>query len=134
LVKGVRWINDSKATNIGATQAALSGLSETITGKVHVILGGDGKGADFSELKTVLAEIKGQIVCFGKDALIIAAQDPRTLVVSDLDQAVNHIASNAVKGDLAILAPACASLDMYKNFMARGDHFIALVEKLVVDD
>lgn len=129
-VQGVRWINDSKATNIGATQAALLGLSDTIQGKVHVILGGDGKGADFSELKSVLQGIKGQIVCFGRDAALIAEQDIRAIIVENLDQAISHINQQAEVGDLAILTPACASLDMYKNFMARGDHFIRLVNAL----
>ncbi len=129
-VQGVRWINDSKATNIGATQAALLGLSDTIQGKVHVILGGDGKGADFSELKSVLQGIKGQIVCFGRDAALIAEQDVRAIIVENLDQAISHINQQAEVGDLAILTPACASLDMYKNFMARGDHFIRLVNAL----
>ncbi|MBB1272911.1 UDP-N-acetylmuramoyl-L-alanine--D-glutamate ligase [Psychromonas sp. SR45-3] len=129
-VQGVRWINDSKATNVGATQAALLGLSDTIQGKVHVILGGDGKGADFSELKPVLQEVKGQIVCFGRDATLIAEQDLRTIIVENLDQAVSYINQQAEAGDLAILTPACASLDMYKNFMARGDHFISLVNAL----
>lgn len=129
-VNGVRWINDSKATNVGATQAALLGLSETIQGKVHVILGGDGKGADFSDLRAALGEIKGQIVCFGQDAPKIAKQDTKAVIVNNLDQAVAHINHFAVAGDLAILTPACASLDMYKNFMARGDHFIELVKSL----
>ncbi|TEW51341.1 UDP-N-acetylmuramoyl-L-alanine--D-glutamate ligase [Psychromonas algicola] len=132
-VNGVRWINDSKATNIGATQAALVGLSETISGNVHVILGGDGKGADFSELKPALAEIEGKIVCFGQDAKQIALQHSQSVLVADMGEAVNYIASHAKEGDLAILSPACASLDMYKNFMARGDHFIELVETLSRD-
>jgi len=130
-VNGVRWVNDSKATNIGATQAALAGLSDTIQGKVHVILGGDGKGADFSDLSDVLKEVKGQIVCFGQDASVIALQSKRALVVDNLQAAVDHIKQSAKPDDLAILTPACASLDMYKNFMARGDHFIELVEALV---
>lgn len=132
-VNGVRWINDSKATNVGATQAALLGLSETIQGKVHVILGGDGKGANFSELKPVLNEIKGQILCFGHDAQLIAKQHQQAIIVENLDQAIKHINKYAQSGDLAILTPACASLDMYKNFMARGEHFIELVESLVGD-
>lgn len=129
-VNHVRWVNDSKATNVGATQAALFGLSETIQGKVHVILGGDGKGADFSELIPVLAEVKGEIICFGRDAKLIAQHDRRAIIVDNLDQAVSHIYQHASTGDLAILSPACASLDMYKNFMARGDHFVELVNSL----
>lgn len=127
----VRWINDSKATNIGATQAALCGLSETITGNVHVILGGDGKGADFNELAPVLEEIQGLIVCFGLDGQKIAAQNKRALLVENLDQAVDKIFTTAQAGDLVILSPACASLDMYKNFMQRGEHFKSLVKALL---
>jgi len=129
-VAGVRWINDSKATNIGATQAALSGLSETIDGDVHIILGGDGKGADFSELKPVLETIKGQVVCFGQDGEQIVSQHASATLVDNLQQAVTRIAEHAKAGDIVMLTPACASIDMYKNFMARGEHFIALVNAL----
>lgn len=133
-VAGVRWINDSKGTNIGATQAALFGLSETISGDVHVILGGEGKGADFSELVPVLNEITGEIICFGKDGAIIAQFNQRAKLVANLDEAVQLIANSAKPGDLAILTPACASLDMYPNFMARGDHFKQLVNSLPHSD
>lgn len=132
-VNGVRWINDSKATNVGATQAALCGLSETISGDLHVILGGEGKGADFRELIPVLAEVKGTIVCFGKDGQKIARCSERAQLVNNLDAAVKLIASSSKAGDLVILSPACASLDMYPNFMARGDHFRALVKSLQMD-
>jgi UDP-N-acetylmuramoylalanine--D-glutamate ligase len=129
-INHVSWVNDSKATNIGAAQAALLGLSETIAGKVHVILGGDGKGADFSELAPVLKDIQGMIVCFGVDGPEIAAQNKRALLVETLDQAVDKIYTTAQAGDLVILSPACASLDMYKNFMQRGEHFKRLVKAL----
>ncbi len=132
-VEGVRWINDSKATNVGATQAALSGLSDTIQGDVHVILGGEGKGADFSELTPVLETVKGSIICFGKDAEKIAQLNKRARLVKNLEEAVKLIASSCKKGDLVILTPACASLDMYPNFMARGEHFKALVTSLKTD-
>lgn len=133
-VAGVRWINDSKATNIGATQAALTGLSDTISGNIHVILGGEGKGADFSELTPVLNDVKGEIVCFGKDGPEIAAVNKRAKLVKNLDEAVALIAASAQLGDLAILTPACASLDMYANFMARGEHFKQLVNSLTNPD
>ena len=128
----MRWINDSKATNIGATQAALSGLSDTISGKVHLILGGQGKGADFDDLQSVLQQIKGEIYCFGVDANIIQKANPQAQVVPDLTTAVINIASKTTDGDLVILSPACASLDMYPNFMARGDHFKTLVKSHVL--
>lgn len=130
---GVRWINDSKATNIGATQAALQGLSETIRGKVHLILGGDGKGADFNELVPFLADIKGSIFCFGADAIKINHATSKAVIVANLKEAVEGIAAQVCDGDLVILSPACASLDMYPNFMARGDHFKTLVHNLILN-
>ena len=130
---GVRWINDSKATNIGATQAALHGLSDTIEGDVHVILGGQGKGANFSELTTTLAEIKGYIYCFGEDAVNINLANPQAHIVADLATAIKSISTQTKRGDLVILSPACASLDMYPNFMARGEHFKKIVNALVSD-
>lgn len=129
--QGVRWINDSKATNIGATQAALQGLAETINGDVHLILGGDGKGADFNELVPFLSDVNGQICCFGQDASKINAATEKANIVADLSGAINHIAQHVREGDLVILSPACASLDMYPNFMARGEHFKTLVNQLI---
>jgi len=132
-IAGVRWVNDSKATNVGATQAALLGLSDTISGDVHVILGGEGKGADFSELIPVLTEVKGAIVCFGKDAENIARFSPRAKLSKNLDEAVQFIADIAKQGDLVMLSPACASIDMYPNFKVRGEHFKSLVSALQSD-
>ncbi|MCP4326671.1 MAG: UDP-N-acetylmuramoyl-L-alanine--D-glutamate ligase, partial [Alteromonadales bacterium] len=131
---GVRWINDSKATNIGATQAALQGLSETISGDVHLILGGEGKGANFNELAPFLTQVKGKICCFGADADKINAATARAEIVLDLQAAIKKISSQTTTGDLVILSPACASLDMYPNFMARGDHFKTLVNKLIAGE
>jgi len=132
-IAGVRWINDSKATNIGATQAALSGLSTTIAGKVHLILGGLGKGANFNELTACLSEIQGEIYCFGEDAPSIANVSKKIKQAENLQQAVSRIANKVHSGDLVILSPACASLDMYPNFMARGDHFKTLVKNLITE-
>lgn len=129
-INGVKWINDSKATNIGATQAALTGLSASIRGKVHIILGGDGKGADFKDLSSLLDETEGLITCFGQDAQKIIAVNERAQSVDDLSEAVRLIASNSESGDLVILSPACASIDMYKNYMERGEHFKTLVHGL----
>lgn len=132
-IAGVRWVNDSKATNVGATQAALLGLSAIITGNVHVILGGEGKGADFRELEAVLNEVKGLIVCFGKDAALIADVNKRAKRVNNLEEAVQLIDKASAVGDLVILTPACSSLDMYPNFAARGNHFKTLVASLSMD-
>ncbi|HIP76457.1 MAG TPA: UDP-N-acetylmuramoyl-L-alanine--D-glutamate ligase [Psychromonas hadalis] len=129
-INGVRWVNDSKATNVGATQAALVGLEETITGKVHVILGGEGKGADFSALKPALEQISGRIICIGTDGAEIARNSARAELCDDLKTAITKISDIAQQGDLAILSPACASFDMFDNFMARGDAFKKLVAEL----
>lgn len=130
-VNGVRWINDSKATNVGATLAALEGLAPVVAGNIHLIAGGDGKGSDFSPLQPVLASSVKSVVCFGQDKHAIAEQFSGALLVDDLTAAVATCAELAQPGDWVLLSPACASLDMFANFMARGDNFKALVEALV---
>jgi UDP-N-acetylmuramoylalanine--D-glutamate ligase len=125
---GVRWVNDSKATNIGATMAALAGLSD-LQGRVWLIAGGVGKGANFALLAPWLERTAG-VVAFGRDADKIKAAYPQTELVQDMNAAVAQLAQRAAAGDLVLLSPACASLDMYRNYMARGDHFRALAEAL----
>ena len=132
-INGVRWINDSKSTNVGSTQAALVGLSDTIKGKVHVILGGQGKNAQFQKLKCALDEISGEILCIGEDANKIAAVASSAKIMANLSLATQQIYATAKAGDLAILSPACASFDMFDNFMARGDKFKSLVLALKSD-
>jgi len=127
---GITWVNDSKATNVGATVAALSGLSGDVKGRLHLIAGGDGKGADFSDLEPEFAQSVAELYCFGKDAKAIAQLKQGAHLVSDLPAAVAECLKNAQSGDWVLLSPACASLDMYANFMARGDHFRELVAQL----
>ncbi len=129
-VNGVTWINDTKATNVGATQAALAGLSTSVKGRLFLIAGGEGKGADFSPLSVPFTEMISQIYCFGKDRQALAALSDNTVIVDDLAEAVEAISKIATEQDWVLLSPACASLDMYPNYMARGDHFRALVEAL----
>ncbi|MCE2572069.1 UDP-N-acetylmuramoyl-L-alanine--D-glutamate ligase [Motilimonas eburnea] len=129
-VNGVRWINDSKATNVGATLAAIDGLAPVITGQLHLIAGGDGKGGDFSPLAPAFAERIASVVCFGQDKAEIARLHEKCVIVDDLDAAVNYCAKRSEQGDWVLLSPACASLDMYPNYMARGEHFRQLVEAL----
>ncbi|MCK5818400.1 MAG: UDP-N-acetylmuramoyl-L-alanine--D-glutamate ligase [Psychromonas sp.] len=126
-INGVRWINDSKSTNVGSTCSALFGLSDTIKGRVHVILGGQGKNAKFQKLNCVLDEISGEILCIGEDATEIAAVVSRAKIIANLSLATQQIYSKAKAGDLAILSPACASFDMFDNYIARGDKFKQLV-------
>jgi len=129
--KGIRCYNDSKATNVGATIAALEGLSQTIAGKLILIAGGDGKGADFKPLAEIFKRYLSALILIGKDAerlLEEAGKGIKAVIVTDMKQAVAAAFSFAEKGDAILLSPACASLDMYTNFEQRGDFFRQEVE------
>jgi len=128
--KGVRWVNDSKATNVGATLAAIAGLRSEVAGKLILIAGGDGKGADFSELATVLNRDVDHLITLGQDGPAIAALKAGSFEVKDLMSAVKTAAQLATADDLVLLSPACASLDMFKNYEDRGQQFAAAVQKV----
>ncbi len=127
---GVRYIDDSKGTNVGATLAAVEGLGC----KVAIILGGDGKGQDFSPLKAALVEHGRAVALIGRDAALIEAALAGCGLplqrVADMEQAVRWLATQAQAGDAVLLSPACASLDMYRNYAHRAAAFIAAVEAL----
>jgi UDP-N-acetylmuramoylalanine--D-glutamate ligase len=129
---GITWINDSKATNVGATLAAINGLAKTLSAEQGLILiaGGDGKGADFTPLTEPLAQQVSQVITLGKDGDKIANLTAKSTQVSDLMAAVTLAKANAKAGDIVLLSPACASLDMFKNFVHRGEQFIAAVENV----
>jgi len=127
---GVNYYDDSKATNVGAALAAIEGLGADIAGKLVLIAGGDGKGADFSALKTPVARFCRAVVLLGRDAerLAEALGDAAPLVrVTTLDEAVQRCSELAEAGDAVLLSPACASLDMFKNFEERGRLFAQAV-------
>lgn len=129
----VDWINDSKGTNVGATQAAISGLGESTAGKVVLLAGGEGKGADFSALLPVVQKYVRTIILFGEDREIIAAalaDGCKIQRTKSLTQAVEMAANEARSDDVVLLSPACASFDMFKNFEDRGEQFIQEVKKL----
>ncbi|WP_127025912.1 UDP-N-acetylmuramoyl-L-alanine--D-glutamate ligase [Rheinheimera mangrovi] len=128
--KAVRWVNDSKATNVGATLAAIAGLRPEVSGKLILIAGGDGKGADFSELATVLNNDVDHLITLGQDGPAIAALKAGSFEVKDLMAAVKTAAQLATANDLVLLSPACASLDMFKNYEDRGQQFAAAVQKV----
>jgi UDP-N-acetylmuramoylalanine--D-glutamate ligase len=127
---GIQWINDSKATNVGATLAAIKGLVPTVGHKNKLILiaGGDGKGADFSQLKASLIDNVSQIITLGKDGPELAQLVNNAIEVNTLNEAVLQAKKIANTGDLVLLSPACASIDMFKNFMVRGEQFIVAVQ------
>ena len=127
---GVTFINDSKATNVGAAVAAIESFKPQFGHNIIVIAGGDAKGADLSALQEIIQTVKA-VVCFGKDAPALSRLAPtKTQLVSDLQQAVNTAYQQAQEGDLILLSPACASLDMFANYMQRGDQFAQCVEAL----
>jgi UDP-N-acetylmuramoylalanine--D-glutamate ligase len=127
--RGIVWINDSKATNVGAAVAAISGLP----GPLVLIAGGDGKGADLGPLATALADRARGAVLIGRDrealAAVLAGVCP-TVFAADMDEAVLLAADMARPGDTVLLSPACASLDMYANYAARGEAFVQAIGRL----
>ena len=132
-IEGVNWYNDSKGTNVGATLAALTGL----TGKTVLIAGGQGKGADFSPLASAIKEHAQAVILMGEDAQKIAAviDDSISVVfVSSMQEAVNEAYKLAVKKSNhemnVLLSPACASFDMFKNYIVRGEMFSDAVNAL----
>lgn len=129
-IDDVDYFDDSKGTNVGATCAALSGLSQ----KVVLIAGGDGKGQDFSPLKQPVADNARAVVLIGRDASLIENTLLDTGVAmyhaADLPEAVNISRKLAQSGDAVLLSPACASLDMFKNYVHRAEVFVAAVKRL----
>jgi UDP-N-acetylmuramoylalanine--D-glutamate ligase len=130
---GVSYYDDSKATNVGAALAAIEGLGADIPGKLVLVAGGDGKGADFSGLRAPVAANCRAVVLIGRDAELIAQAlgDEVSLVrVATLDDAVLRCAEIAQPGDAVLLSPACASFDMFKNYEERGRLFAQAVGDL----
>jgi len=129
-VNGITYYDDSKGTNVGATEAALNGLGKTAV----VILGGDGKGQDFSPLKAAVEKHARAVVLIGRDAPLIASAiagcGKPVLNARDMDEAVRTATANAQRGDAVLMSPACASFDMYRNYLHRAEAFIAAVQKL----
>ncbi len=128
-VNGVTYYDDSKGTNVGATEAALKGLGRPAI----VILGGDGKGQDFSPLKNAVAQHARAVVLIGRDAPLIeraiAGCGRPLFKAHDMDEAVELSAANAQRGDAVLMSPACASFDMYRNYLHRAEAFIAAVKR-----
>ncbi|PKI13077.1 UDP-N-acetylmuramoyl-L-alanine--D-glutamate ligase [Colwellia sp. 12G3] len=126
----IQWINDSKATNVGATLAAITGLAPTLTGdnKLILIAGGDGKGADFSPLKAIFNREVSQLITLGQDGAEVANLMSGAIEVNTLSEAVAQAKKIAKPGDMVLLSPACASIDMFKNYQVRGEQFIVAVQ------
>lgn len=128
-INGVTWFNDSKGTNVGATIAALSGLS----GKTVLIAGGQGKGADFSPLTDIVKSKARGVVLIGEDREQIADvidENVNKVYADSMSEAVTLAAELAEENDNVLLSPACASFDMFKSYEHRGDVFMEAVRSL----
>jgi UDP-N-acetylmuramoylalanine--D-glutamate ligase len=133
-IEGVTYYDDSKGTNVGATEAALYGMGNR---KAVVILGGDGKGQDFGPLKAAVAANARAVLLIGRDAPLIAAAIDGSGVdaypAASLQDAVAQAQRLAHPGDAVLLSPACASFDMFRNYIHRAEAFIAAVNKLAAE-
>ncbi len=131
-INGVKFFNDSKGTNVGATLAALNGLADS-EHKLVLIAGGIGKGADFSQLVSAVSNHVRAAVLLGRDAHLIAdalGDSTEVKFAKDMGEAVLLASEIAQTNDIVLLSPACASLDMYRSFEDRGDDFCRHVEAL----
>jgi UDP-N-acetylmuramoylalanine--D-glutamate ligase len=133
-IDGVTWYDDSKGTNVGATEAALYGMGSR---KAVVILGGDGKGQDFAPLKAAVAANARAVLLIGRDAPLIEAAIAGSGVAmrpaENLEQAVIMAQRLAQPGDAVLLSPACASFDMFRNYVHRAEVFVEAVNKLAAE-
>ncbi|MFY8117256.1 MAG: UDP-N-acetylmuramoyl-L-alanine--D-glutamate ligase [Roseateles sp.] len=134
MVRGVDFYDDSKGTNVGATVAAIGGLgADRAPAKLVLILGGDGKGQDFSPLREPLARHARAVALIGRDAPAIASVLPEGLPAQtheSLEAATRWALEQAHSGDSVLLSPACASLDMFRNYAHRAEVFVAEVQAL----
>lgn len=132
-IKGVDWYNDSKATNVGSALAAIEGLGPETEGKLVLLAGGLGKNADFSGLFDPVAKYVRMVLLFGQDRGLIAQAlngAAPIMLVEDITAAINVASTIAQEGDSVILAPACASYDMFRDFEHRGEVFMEIVRGL----
>ncbi|WP_069706780.1 UDP-N-acetylmuramoyl-L-alanine--D-glutamate ligase [Burkholderia seminalis] len=132
-IDDVDYVDDSKGTNVGATVAALDGLAQ----KIVLIAGGDGKGQDFAPLAAPVARWCRAVMLIGRDAPAIRDTLAETGVPladhATLESAVHAAADLAEPGDAVLLSPACASLDMFRNYAHRADVFRAAVDEIAID-
>jgi len=134
-VNGVEYFDDSKGTNVGATVAALQGLGAER--KVVVILGGDGKGQDFSPLADPVSRYARGAVLIGRDGpqirAVLEATGVTLIDAATMHDAVRHAAERAHSGDAVLMSPACASFDMFRNYEHRAEAFHDAVRAIAIE-
>ena len=127
--RSVRWYDDSKGTNVGATMAAIQGFGHNLV----LIAGGIGKGADFSPLRDIVRDRVVDTILFGQDADNIESAVSGVTAIHrarDLGEAVTQAAGYAKAGQIVLFSPACSSFDMFENYEQRGVAFKRLVMRL----
>ncbi len=133
VLNGVEYFDDSKGTNVGATVAALHGLG--VDRRLVVILGGDGKGQDFAPLSEPVSRYARAVVLMGRDAPalreVLQHSGVKLLDAATLEDAVKLCSEQAHSGDAVLLSPACASMDMFRNYAHRAEVFVSAVNHLV---
>ena len=143
-LRGVDAIDDSKGTNVGATVAALLGLGADLApGKLSLILGGDGKGQDFAPLREPVGRFARAVALIGRDAealgdVLSGVQTPEGDAIvlqrfDSLESATRWAYEQASEGDAVLLSPACASLDMFRNYAHRAEVFVQTLQALATD-
>ena len=133
---GADYYDDSKGTNVGATVAALEGLGSMQGGRLVLIAGGDGKGQDFAPLAEPVAKYARAVLLIGKDGPAIreavAGSGIELIDCATLEAAVERAAQLAQAGDAVLLSPACASLDMFRNYAHRAEVFVESVREVAL--
>jgi UDP-N-acetylmuramoylalanine--D-glutamate ligase len=132
-LNGISWYNDSKGTNVGATIAALEGFGADIDGKIVLIAGGVGKGADFIPLQKQVKKFVRKTILIGeaaKELSEVLSDCCEVELATSMQQAVQLAKVSAVLGDVVLLSPACASFDMFRDYQHRGDEFVKLVNRI----
>ncbi len=135
-IGGVEYYDDSKGTNVGATVAAMNGLGVGRSGRLVLIAGGDGKGQDFNPLADGVARYARCVLLIGRDAArireVLNESGVELIDCDTLEQAVDKAASLAQPGDAVLLSPACASLDMFRNYAHRAQVFVDAVREVAL--
>lgn len=126
----ISWINDSKSTNVASTIEAIKNTVLTLSGRLHLLLGGDGKLANFMPIAPFILKYRIHLYCFGKDGEFLTTLGSNNIVLTKyMADAIRIISRCVVKKDIVLLSPACSSLDQFISFENRGKIFIYLSRK-----
>lgn len=130
----IRWINDSKGTNVGATLAAINGLATNLPGKIILLAGGLAKDQDFTPMQESVKKYVRTLILFGQDAALLEKDltaCTKILHAKDLREVIHLAEQEAQAGDIVLFSPVCASLDMFKNYEDRGEKFNQQVKEFL---